>query len=240
VPASKSTTRRRVRHVDVWSVFKISLLFFFVCGIVWLVAAIILWNVVAAFGFVSQLESLAGKLAGGSFKLDSGSLLRAAVLIDVVVVFGFALTATLLAVLYNLISDVVGGLTFTVEEMAEGREGKLLSRLSLPFGRNRQKAAVEGLGAAKPAPTQRRPAAAAVTKTPAGPKAPPAAQPTRPPAGTGAVAVKRAAQPRVASQPRTLGGDSKTSPQEPPQQRPRPGRDTASVAPIPPETKRKP
>lgn len=233
-PSSPTNTRRRVRHVDVWSVFKLSLLFFFVCGIVWLTAALIVWNVISAFGWVSQLEGLTGKLVGGSFRLDSGTLLRAAVLIDLVTVGGFTVTATLLAVLYNLISDVVGGVNVTIEEVAQRRDRRLLSGLSLRFGKGRKQPAVEGI-------TPGRPPAAAAAATPA-----PSSQPRRPPAGGGGVTVKRAPQPsRAGAGAGSVASDTgdpstravpkaKPAAAKSPQAKPA-AKDGPSVAPVPPK-----
>lgn len=236
-PSSPTTTRRRVRHVDIWSVFKISLLFFFVCGIVWLVAVVIVWNVINAFGWVSQLEGLTGKLVGGSFRLDTGTLLRAAVLIDLVTVGGFTIGATLLAVLYNLISDVVGGVNLTVEEVAGRRDRRLLSSISLPFRRNRKQPAVDGIE------SSRSPVAAGAGRQAS------SSQPRRPPAGGGAVTVKRAPQPTRGAN----AGGSGSAPGDgaataTPKAKPAPGRtaqakpapkDGPSVAPVPPKPAQK-
>lgn len=222
-PSSPTTTRRRVRHVDIWSVFKLSLLFFFVCGIVWLVAVLIVWNVINAFGWVSQLESFTGKLVGGSFRLDSGTLLRAALIIDLVAVVGFTIGATLLAVLYNLISDVVGGVTVTADEVVDRRDRKLLTGLSLPLGKGRKEPAVDGIGSSRP------PAAAAAT-----PKAAPAVQPTRPPSGVGAVTVKRAPQPaRSGRGAPGSDGAARATPKPAPSKASQ--KETESIAPVPPK-----
>ena len=140
MPSPSRTTRRLVRHLEVWSVFKVSLLFFFVIGIVWLVAGIVLWNVFSAFGALDNLEELAGELAGGDFSLESGNVLRAAIVLELVMIVGMTFTSTLLAVLYNLISDIVGGLTFIEEEKLSPREERLVAAqqrdasVSLPAG----------------------------------------------------------------------------------------------------------
>lgn len=241
--SSPTTSRRRVRHVDVWSVFKISLLFFFVCGIVWLVAVLIVWNVINAFGWVTQLEELTSKLVGGAFRLDSGTLLQAAVLIDIVTVVGFTVAATLLAVLYNLISDVVGGVNMTVEETVDRRDRRLLSGLSLPFRKGRKEPAVDGIG------TSPQPAAAAAASR-SGHSPRPATQPARPPAGGGAVTVKRAPQPTrgagdAKGDPSRSGGDgaARTAPKPAAAARKdaaqpvakAAAKDGQSVAPVPPK-----
>lgn len=229
-PSSPTTTRRRVRRVDIWSVFKLALLFFFVCGIVWLVAVLIVWNVINAFGWVSQLESFTGKLVGGSFRLDSGTLLRAAVIIDLVTVVGFTIGATLLAVLYNLISDVVGGVTVTADEVVDRRDRKLLSGLSLPFGKGRKEPAVDGIGSSRPPAT----AAAATPKPAPGAKPAPAAQPARPPSGGGAVTVKRAPQPARGGRGNSgTDGAARATPKPAPAKAG--PKETQSVAPVPPK-----
>lgn len=229
-PPSPTTTRRRVRHVDIWSVFKLALLFFFVCGIVWLVAVLIVWNVINAFGWVTQLESFTGKLVGGSFRLDSGTLLRAALVIDLVAVIGFTIGATLLAVLYNLISDVVGGVTVTADEVVDRRDRRLLTGLSLPFGKRRKEPAVDGIGSSRPPAA----AAAAVAKPPPGTKPVPATQPSRPPTGRGAVTVKRAPQPaRGGHGGSGSDGAARTTPKPAPAKAG--PKEAQSVAPVPPK-----
>lgn len=96
--------------------FKVSLVFFTLVGVMLLVAGIVLWNVITAFGWVTKVESLTGSLAGGSFKLRSGQVLRAGLLVDVIFVLLMVFLSTLLTALYNLIADVTGGVTYVAED----------------------------------------------------------------------------------------------------------------------------
>ncbi len=108
--------RRVITHLDVVSVAKLSCLFFVVVGLIWLAAGVILWNVIAAFGWIDKVEGLIGNLATGSFRLQSGSVLRGGLIIIIAFVLAATLFTTLLAVIFNLISDVVGGIGFRVED----------------------------------------------------------------------------------------------------------------------------
>lgn len=103
-------TRRVIRRVDVWTVFKLSMIFYF-CVLVMLVAAgVVLWNVAATFGVITSVDKLVRSLfALRSFKLHPESALiwgtaagGALCLLGVVV-------NTVAVVFYNLLSDIVGG-----------------------------------------------------------------------------------------------------------------------------------
>lgn len=112
---------RRVRHVvrsvDAMTVLKFSGLFYLSMYTVLLVAGIVLWTVASIFGVIDNLSELAHEL----FDYKRGSLEALALLVGsalggiVVVVIGTGMNV-LAAVLYNLISDVVGGVEISVVE----------------------------------------------------------------------------------------------------------------------------
>lgn len=113
----ESKTNLVIRRVSPGSVFKFSLLLYLSLYIVAVVAAIILWSVSSSTGLRANVESLIGDLFyAGNFRLKGGQLLRAALLGGAVVVGMGAGANLLMTVLYNLISDVVGGVRVTVEE----------------------------------------------------------------------------------------------------------------------------
>ncbi len=102
--------RRVVRRIDVWAVFKLSLVFYLCVLVVMLVAGIVLWNVAAAFGVIHNLDKLVRSLfALSSFKLRPLSALGWGAAVGLVLCLMGTFLNVLATVLYNLISDVVGG-----------------------------------------------------------------------------------------------------------------------------------
>ena len=109
--------KRIVRRVDAWSVLKVSFIFFLCVYVISMVSAVILWNVASGAGVIDNVESFIEDL--GAFetfefvpeKLLKGTLLGGAVL--AVLATGLA---ALGAVLFNLISDLVGGIRMTIIE----------------------------------------------------------------------------------------------------------------------------
>jgi len=114
---------RVVRHVDPWSVFKIALLANFVLYVIVLTAGVLLWNVAYATGTVENVERFFESFGWQSFEFNGGELYHAAWIAGLFAVLGLTGLWVLLATLFNLITDVVGGARFTVleEEVVESR-----------------------------------------------------------------------------------------------------------------------
>jgi len=114
--------RRVIRHFDPWSVLKVSLLFYLCLFIVLMVAGVVLWNIAAAAGTISDIEGFF-KDAGAfqTFSFDGPTIFRASVLIGLILVIAGTGINVLLAVLFNLISDLVGGVRITVIEEESAR-----------------------------------------------------------------------------------------------------------------------
>lgn len=109
--------RRQIRHIDTWSVLKFSVLFFLVMFLVVLTATVLLWNAAASTGLVDNIESFVEELFGfEAFQFEPGQMLRASALIGLVMVVAGTATTVLMAILFNLISDLVGGIRVTVIE----------------------------------------------------------------------------------------------------------------------------
>ena len=108
---------RIVRRIDAWGVFKISLVFYVILYIILLVAGVLLWNLANTTGTVANVEGFARDLFGlKTFEFDGEKLFRASwVLGAILVVAGTGLNVTLV-VLFNLISDLMGGVRVTVLE----------------------------------------------------------------------------------------------------------------------------
>jgi len=114
---------RVVRHVDPWSVFKIALVAHFVLYIIILTASVLLWNVAYATGTVDNIERFFESFGWNSFEFNGGELYHAGWIAGLFVVIGLTGLAVLAATLFNLITDLVGGMRFTVleEEVVETR-----------------------------------------------------------------------------------------------------------------------
>ena len=114
---------RVVRHVDPWSVFKIAIIAFFVLYIIVLTASVLLWNVANATGTVDNIERFFESFGWNSFEFNGGELYHAGWIAGLFGVIGLTGLAVLTATLFNLITDLVGGMRFTVleEEVVETR-----------------------------------------------------------------------------------------------------------------------
>ncbi len=110
--------RRVVRRLDVLSVLKVSLVFYFCALVVLLVAGAVIWNVAAAFGVINNADKLVRSLfALTTFKLHPLVALEWGGAIGALFCLVGVLLNVLAAVLYNLISDLVGGVqVYTISD----------------------------------------------------------------------------------------------------------------------------
>ena len=123
--------RRLIRHVEPWSVLKISLVFYFCLWVVLLIAGGILWSLAVSSGMVGNLENFVTELAAlERFELNGDQIFRAVAIGGLVLVVVAAGFTVLMAVLFNLISDIIGGIRVTVveEETARFRPRRLRIR----------------------------------------------------------------------------------------------------------------
>jgi hypothetical protein len=109
--------RRVLRHVDTWSVFRFAVLLYS-CGlVVFLASAVGLWIVASGAGAIPSIEHFITQLfALKHFHFKVLQLFLATFAIGLVWVFAATLFTVVTAVLYNLISDVVGGVEVTMLE----------------------------------------------------------------------------------------------------------------------------
>jgi hypothetical protein len=114
---------RVVRHVDPWSVFKIAVVANIVMYLIVLTAGVLLWNVAYATGTVDNVERFFESFGWSSFEFNGGEIYHSAWIGGLFVVIGLTGLAVLFATLFNLITDLVGGMRFTVleEEVVEAR-----------------------------------------------------------------------------------------------------------------------
>jgi hypothetical protein len=98
-----------VDSVDVASVARVSGLLFTLVAAAMVVAAAALWFGALSVGVVADLEGFMSDLGFEEFSFDALQLFRAALLASMAVVLLGAGLSVLLAVLYNAISPLVGG-----------------------------------------------------------------------------------------------------------------------------------
>jgi hypothetical protein len=112
---------RVVRHVDPWSVFKVALVFNLVLYFVLLTAGVLLWNVAHATGTIDNLERFFESFGWSEFEFDGGAIYHSTWIAGLFGVAGLTGAAVLAATLFNLITDLVGGVRLTVleEEVVE-------------------------------------------------------------------------------------------------------------------------
>ena len=114
---------RVVRHVDPWSVFKVAIVANLVLYVIIMTAGVLLWNVANATGTVDNVERFFESFGWESFEFNGGEIYHAAWIAGLFVALGLTGLAVLLATLFNLITDLVGGVRMTVleEEVVERR-----------------------------------------------------------------------------------------------------------------------
>jgi hypothetical protein len=119
-------TRAEIRKIDPWSVLKFSLIFYFCVMLVVWVALLLIYMVLSAAGAVDSLARLLGYLfsSGPSVSTKGPTPVK----IDSLAVFIYlffaccaftviwSLINVVIAFIYNLISDVVGGIEITLAD----------------------------------------------------------------------------------------------------------------------------
>ena len=114
---------RVVRHVDTWSVFKVAVVFnLFLYGVC-LTAGVLLWQVAQNTGTVDNIERFFESFGWQHFKLNGGEIFHNSWIAGLFVMVGLTGLAVLMATLFNLITDLVGGIRVSVlEEEVVARE----------------------------------------------------------------------------------------------------------------------
>ncbi len=114
--------RRLVRHVEPWSVLKVSLIFYFCLWVILLIAGVILWSFAVGSGTIDNVENFVKELfALESFEFNADEIFRASAIGGLVLVVAGSGFTVLMSVLFNLISDITGGVRFTVVEEETAR-----------------------------------------------------------------------------------------------------------------------
>ncbi len=110
--------RLQLRHIDTWSAFKISFVLSVALFFIWMVAVGVLYGVLSGLGVFVTLNELFGQLsasAGGDV-ITPGVVFGAAAVIGAVNIILLTALGTVTTFIYNLCSDLVGGLEVTLSE----------------------------------------------------------------------------------------------------------------------------
>ncbi|MBW3557060.1 MAG: DUF3566 domain-containing protein [Actinobacteria bacterium] len=105
-----------IRRIDPWSVLKVSIVFYLSLVLVFLLAGVLLWTAGSIVGAVEGVEKLISGFGFQGFEFVGSQLLRGFVAAGLVIVVLGTGMSVVVAVLYNLISDLVGGIELSVLE----------------------------------------------------------------------------------------------------------------------------
>ncbi len=112
----------QIRRVDPWSTLKVSLLLSVVLFFVWMIAVAFLYLVLGGMGVWTKLNSNVGDLltsasgSSGGELVSSGTIFGGAALIGLVNIVLMTAAATVGAFIYNLTTDLVGGVEVTLAD----------------------------------------------------------------------------------------------------------------------------
>lgn len=152
--------RRVVRKIDPWTVLKVSFVFNAVMALVFVLGTVIFWSIFVNAGIPEKIDELA-LLIGleNGINLEGQTYFRVVVLLAVIGTIMMTGFFTLGAVMYNLISDLVGGVEFIVlEETAVPHATK--PEVTLPVRREPRRAVLPSVKplVRKPAEETKKPA----------------------------------------------------------------------------------
>ncbi len=124
--------RRVIRKIDPWTVLKASLVFNAMMALVFVLGTVIFWAIFVNAGIPERINELA-LLIGleNGVNLDGQVYFRIVTLLSVIGTIMLTGFFTLGAVIYNLISDLVGGVEVIVLEETGAPQGTR-PRVSLP------------------------------------------------------------------------------------------------------------
>jgi hypothetical protein len=112
----------QIRRVDPWSVLKVSAVLSVAQFFVWMIAVAFLYLVLGGMGVWSKLNSNVGDLltsasgSSGGELVSSGTIFGGAALIGLVNIVLLTAMATIGAFIYNLTTDIVGGIEVTLAD----------------------------------------------------------------------------------------------------------------------------
>jgi Transmembrane domain of unknown function (DUF3566) len=114
--------RLQLRHIDTFSALKISLVLSIAMFFIWMVAVGLLYGILSALGVFETLNDLFGQLGsasgggGGNEIITPGIVFGGAAVIGAINIVLMTALCTVAAFIYNMCSDLVGGLEVTLSE----------------------------------------------------------------------------------------------------------------------------
>jgi hypothetical protein len=109
--------RRVIRHIDPWSVLTFSVIFHLCLFGALLLSGSLVWSAAVASGTIDNVESFIRDLGDyDTWEIQGDAVLRAGVIIAGMLTLASSVLVVLLAVVFNLISDLIGGVRVTVVE----------------------------------------------------------------------------------------------------------------------------
>jgi hypothetical protein len=114
--------RRLVRHVDPWSMLKLSLLLSLCMWLILMIASVIMWTVARNAGTISSIENFVNSsLSLQDWTLDGDFIFRQWGLITLLLALGFTAATVVASLVFNLVSDIIGGVWVSVIEEETAR-----------------------------------------------------------------------------------------------------------------------
>ncbi len=107
---------RVIREIDPWSAFKVGLAFHLVVYFTVLIASVLLWSVASATGTIDNIERFLMSFGWESFQFHGWTLLMNEILLGLLLVALLTIVWVLGATMFNLITDLVGGIRVSVLE----------------------------------------------------------------------------------------------------------------------------
>jgi hypothetical protein len=118
-PSGPLRASMQIRRVDPWSVLKVSLVLSVALFFIWMIAVAFLYLVLGGMGVWSKLNNNVGDLLTNTANAElvsSGAIFGGAALIGLVNIVLLTAMATAAAFIYNLTTDLVGGIEVTLAD----------------------------------------------------------------------------------------------------------------------------
>lgn len=114
--------RRLVRHVDPWSVLKLTLLLSLCMWLILMIAAVIMWTVARNAGTIASIENFVNSsLSLQDWTLDGDFIFRQFGLITLLLALAMTAASVVASLVFNLVSDIIGGVWISVIEEETAR-----------------------------------------------------------------------------------------------------------------------
>ncbi len=109
--------RQRIKHIDLWSVLKVSLCFYIAAFLVAFATAAALWVIAAAFGILDSFENfMEDMLSAENYNVIGPQVALGAILIGLVLVALMTVSTVIAAAFYNLFAELLDGVEVVVVE----------------------------------------------------------------------------------------------------------------------------